>query len=707
MLLDSILSALQLRRRLKRSNHRPALRRPRFEALEDRCLLSLTPAVSFPVGASPLAVVTGDFNGDGHLDLATGNPVAAIQYESGTVSVLLGDGAGGFGAAIVSPLGAYGFNRVSLTAADFDNDGDDDLAFAVHSTETGEAGGPGVLLSNGDGTFGSPTWPPASGYYEAVASGDFNNDGHSDLVVTGYKIDIFGQGWWDARVLLGNGHGGFAYSPYSGLIDGSYEQLAVGDLNGDGKLDAVGTSGEFYGSGIALLGNGAAFGVFSTYAGFYTTSDRSGDVTVGDFTGDGIPDLVTAGGTLDIHIGRGDGTFDEPTAYSTNANEHTGVAVADFNGDGKLDAVVSEGDTGTVSLLLGNGDGTLRYTGAFAVGSSPSAVAVGDGTFSPAENFAVASGTSAAVTDGDFNSDGKVDAADYVVWRKNGGRVGEYDAWRATFGESTAPGTDPRPVALVTGDFNGDGRLDVATANANANSVSVLFNDQLSPVLPPGVSVSDATVTEGNSGTVNATFTLTLSKPTNADVTVRYDTANGTAMAGSDYTATSGTVTIPAGQTSRTFAVAVLGDRLAEPAELFGVNLSAPTNATISDGQGTGTVVDNEPRISINDVARSEGKGNKTTLFTFTITLSAAYDQPVTMSYQTVNGTATTADNDYIAKTGTLTFNPGETTKTITIEVKADNKKESDETFYLDLINNSSNSLFSKFRGIGTIWNDD
>ena len=269
------------------------------------------------------------------------------------------------------------------------------------------------------------------------------------------------------------------------------------------------------------------------------------DVAVGDFTGDGIPDLVTAGGTLDIHIGRGDGTFDEPTAYSTNANEHTGVAVADFNGDGKLDAVVSEGDTGTVSLLLGNGDGT----------------------FSAAENFAVGAGTNAAVTDGDFNRDGRVDAADYVVWRKNSGGVNEYDAWRTTFGESTAPGTVPRPVAVVTGDFNGDGRLDVATANANANSVSVLFNDQLSPVLPPGVSVSDATVTEGNSGTVNATFTLTLSKPTNVDVTVRYDTANGTAMAGSDYTATSGTVTIPAGYTRRTFAVAVLGDRLPEPTE--------------------------------------------------------------------------------------------------------------------------------------------
>jgi len=87
--------------------------------------------------------------------------------------------------------------------------------------------------------------------------------------------------------------------------------------------------------------------------------------------------------------------------------------------------------------------------------------------------------------------------------------------------------------------------------------------------------------------------------------------------------------------------------------------------------------------------------------------LIAAYDQPVTMSYRTTDGTATTSDNDYVAQTGTLTFAPGETTKTITIEVKGDSKKEADETFYLDLFGNSSNSLFTKSRGIGTILNDD
>ena len=106
-------------------------------------------------------------------------------------------------------------------------------------------------------------------------------------------------------------------------------------------------------------------------------------------------------------------------------------------------------------------------------------------------------------------------------------------------------------------------------------------------------------------------------------------------------------------------------------------------------------------------MTKAEGKKGKTTLFTFTVTLSAAYDQPVTMSFRTVNGTAKTSDNDYVAKTGTLTFAPGETTKTITIEVKGDSKKEANETFYLDLFGNSSNSLFTKNRGIGTILNDD
>jgi len=126
----------------------------------------------------------------------------------------------------------------------------------------------------------------------------------------------------------------------------------------------------------------------------------------------------------------------------------------------------------------------------------------------------------------------------------------------------------------------------------------------------------------------------------------------------------------------------------------------------IADGQGVATIVDDEPRISISDVTKAEGKKGQTTLFTFTVTLSAAYDQPVTMSFATANGAAT-AGEDYVAKTGTLTFAPGETTKTIIIEVKGDSKREAHESFFVDLYNNSLSSLFSKNRGLGTILNDD
>jgi hypothetical protein len=223
----------------------------------------------------------------------------------------------------------------------------------------------------------------------------------------------------------------------------------------------------------------------------------------------------------------------------------------------------------------------------------------------------------------------------------------------------------------------------------------------------PTLTIRDVSTQEGNTGTHAVTFTVTLSAAYGQSVTVAYATANGTATAGSDYQAVSGTLTIPAGQTTGTITVLVDGDRLAEANETFSVNLSSPTNATIDDGQGVGTIVDDEPRISISDVTKSEGRRNKKTLFTFTVSLSTVYDQPVTMSYRTVDGTATTGNNDYVAKSGTLTFAPGETTKTITIEVKGDSKREANETFYLDLFGLSSNALFTKNRGVGTILNDD
>ena len=204
---------------------------------------------------------------------------------------------------------------------------------------------------------------------------------------------------------------------------------------------------------------------------------------------------------------------------------------------------------------------------------------------------------------------------------------------------------------------------------------------------------------------------MTLSAVYGQSVTVNYSTANGTATAGSDFQTASGTLNFAPGETSKTITVAVLGDQMFEPDETFAVHLSGSMNATIGDGNGTGTIVNDDtyvpPSISISDVSKAEGKKGTTTLFTFTVTLSAAYDEPVTMSYRTVNGTATTGNKDYVAKSGTITFAPGETVKTITISVKGDSKREANEVFYLDLFGLSSNALFTKNRGIGTILNDD
>ncbi len=269
---------------------------------------------------------------------------------------------------------------------------------------------------------------------------------------------------------------------------------------------------------------------------------------------------------------------------------------------------------------------------------------------------------------------------------------------------SLAGSVHGEPYDIAFADLDIGGTLDIATANAGSSTLSVLPNG-VSPL--PALSIGDVTITEGNTGTRAAIFTVTLSAASSRPVTVNYATANGTATASSDYRATSGTLTIPADQTTATITVLVNGDRVGEPNETFVVNLSSPTNATIADNQGVGTVVDDEPGISISDASRKEGKKGQTTSFTFTVTLSAAYDQPMTMSFKTTDGTAKTSDNDYVARTGMLTFAPGETTKTITIVVNGDSKKEADENFYLDLFGTSSNSRFTKNRGTGTILNDD
>ena len=225
----------------------------------------------------------------------------------------------------------------------------------------------------------------------------------------------------------------------------------------------------------------------------------------------------------------------------------------------------------------------------------------------------------------------------------------------------------------------------------------------------PTLSINNVTLAEGNSGTTAFNFTVTLSAASAPAVTVNFATSNGTATAGSDYVATSGTLTFAPGVLTQTITVNVNGDTTVEPDEAFLVTLSAPVNATIAIAQGTGTIVNDDaavvlPTLSINNVLQNEGNSGLTQ-FVFTVTLSAASATPVTVNYATSDASAT-AGSDYNAASGVLTFAPGVLTQTITVNVIGDTVIESTETFVLTL-SAPVNATIATAQGIGTIVNDD
>jgi hypothetical protein len=223
----------------------------------------------------------------------------------------------------------------------------------------------------------------------------------------------------------------------------------------------------------------------------------------------------------------------------------------------------------------------------------------------------------------------------------------------------------------------------------------------------PSLSINDVSVTEGDAGTVTATFTVTLSAVSSQTVTVNRSTANGTATAPADYTAlASSALTFPPGTTTQTVDVIVASDLLDEANETFQVRLASATNASIADGTGVGTIVDNDPApsASINDVTITEANSGTRTM-TFTVTLSVASGQTVTMSWATANGTAT-APSDYTAATGTITFNPGVTTRSIAVSTNGDTTVEPNETLFVNL-SGASNVTILDAQGQGTIQNND
>jgi hypothetical protein len=244
-------------------------------------------------------------------------------------------------------------------------------------------------------------------------------------------------------------------------------------------------------------------------------------------------------------------------------------------------------------------------------------------------------------------------------------------------------------------------------ANQSILSVGGKFGNPVAGVVVPGVSISDATVTEGTGAPVAATFTVTLSPWFSQPVTVPFAVADGTATAGSDYAPTAGTVTFDPGQTSKTVTVLVTGDQVAEPTETFSVTLQPEGAIGAIRATGTGTILDNDgaATLSIGDAIVDEGNGGTVTV-SFPVTLSPASGQVVTVQFSTTSGTATSGQ-DFQPTSGTLTFQPGEVSKPIPVTVNGDTTHEADETFTVTLTAPSAGATLGRAQATGVIRDDD
>jgi hypothetical protein len=502
----------------------------------------LVPPVISIGASSAVQVAAADFNHDGIVDLAV--------PDSAGVSILIGNGDGTFQPPVTYPLQGKDQKGYAIAIADMNNDGIPDLVITSTSADFAVE----ILLGKGDGTFNAAKAFRGPSEAVSVAVGDFNGDGKIDVVLADHGKEI--------TVLLGNGDGTLQpMFNYATVGAGGATSVAVADINGDGKADivvacnsvdvflgngdgtfqaaevvakaagatqvATGVLGSDAGPDI-IFANGKGVGVLlnhggGTFGGWIETQTQTpGSLVLGDFNGDGKTDVAVGG--LQILLGTGTGKF---TAGPTYAGLNGGLAVADVNGDNKLDVVIADGSS--VAIYFGYGNGTVQGPRLFYTGDQENLVTLGD--FNGDGNLDVASvgsgygsgplltvqlgtgkGTflsplpsvnaigSKAILVGDFNGDKKLDIAILNYVSNNNGEVAIFlGNGDGTFQSPIITGAGYESVAFAAGDFNSDGKLDLAVVNTCINNVNCQ-NGQVSILLGNG----DGSFTNGSAIDVGA-----------------------------------------------------------------------------------------------------------------------------------------------------------------------------------------------------------
>lgn len=597
----------------------------------------------------------------------------------------------------------------------------------------------GVELNDGgDGDSGpnnTQNFPIITGASVSGSQGTINFTLNSAASRT-YALDFFrstaadSSGYGEGAVYVGSknvttdsvGNAGDSLS-FSGVAGGAYftataTDTTTGDTSEFGQAVAMTVpppSLQFSASSYSVTESGTSALITVT-----RTINESGAVSVNYATADGsataTTDYTATSGTLNWAAGdTASKTFAVPITNDTlvEGNETVNLTLSSPGGGAVL------GSPATATLSITDDDQSITWQ--FSAATYSAAENAADTTISVTRNTTMGSGSvSYATTDGTASA-----GSDYTA-----------AAGTLNFSEGESSKTFTIPL-LDDAIREGDETVNLTLSNPNAGApgtpatatLTISDNEAI-----PSLSISDATVTEGNSGTTNAQFTVRLSAASANQVKVRYKTLNGTATAPDDYTAIPAVATDPlpvlifaAGQTSKTITVAVKGDTMDELDETFKVILSGPVNATIpaldgtlNDGQGTARITDDDlpPVVAISDASVTEGNSG-TVNATFTLSLSAVSAKKITVKYSTLNATAVAPD-DYTpvpATTGgalpIVTFLPGETTKPITVTVKGDTIDEVNETFKVTLSLPTNATLkvvdgtLTDKQGIGIIIDDD